>query len=1039
MSNELKISKSSKEIKEYFKAIEKQVELGQVHEGAVQPLFSSLLRSLAKGVGWEFTTEKVIKDTGKRPDGAFIDTASGLEMGIWEAKDDRDDLEQEVINKFKIKYPKKNIIFWQPKRIIIYQNTKVFDDEIANNPDKLTKALEIFFSYTPPHLEEWKKAVEEFKERVPELSAGLLSKIEQAKTDNKKFIDEFENFRQLCLETINPNISDVAIEEMLIQHLLTERIIRQVFSNPDFTNNNAIANQLEQLAKALFSGHFNRAEFLGKLDFIYRPIESVAADITDYSEKQAFINNMYERFFQGWAVKTADKLGIVYTPQPVVDFMVKSVESILKREFGKSLSSKGVHILDPFVGTGNFILRVMREIDPLELPKKYESELHCNEISLMPYYVASMNIEHEYLDLMPEGTRYKPFEGICFADTFQMFEDEQKFAFMTKENAIRVKRQRDSDIFVIITNPPYNAHQMNENDNNKNRAYPELEKEIRDTYSKDSRATLRNALSDPYVKAIKWASKRIGTEGIVAMITNNSFVDGYALDGMRKHLEQDFDKIVHVNLRGNARTSGEKRRKEKGNIFEDAIRVGVGITFFIRSTNNKGNCVIEYAEVGDYLTSEQKKEYLESNKEISIMKLKQLEPNENHTWLTEGMAEDFEQYPMMGDKEQKGKKDCEAIFNLYSRGVATSRDNWAYNYHKPKLEEKMKLLINTYNKEVDRWDNTDKTKFNNLKSPEKMKIIDEFVEYDETKIQWDGFLKEVLIRGIKRKFSDNQIRNSVYRPYTREYLYFDPYLNNRRYQQHNFFPTPQSEKENKVICVSGIGSSKPFHSSIVNIIPCLDMLEKTQSFPFYTYSPDGTNRQENITDWAHKLYQKHYKDTKITKWDIFYYIYAMLHHPSYKEDYKENLRRSLPRVPYAPNFWKFAEIGKSLADIHINYEQAKEYELDRQLDKEAFKIIGYKVDKMKLNRDKTELEYNKAITFTNIPKEVFNYKLGNRSALEWIVDQYRVKVDKRSGIVQDPNNFDGNPRYIFELVGKIVTVSLETVKLVNELRKLEYK
>ncbi|HRV75732.1 MAG TPA: N-6 DNA methylase, partial [Caldisericia bacterium] len=856
---------------------------------------------------------------------------------------------------------------------------------------------------------------------------GLLSKIEQAKTDNKKFIDEFNSFRQLCLETINPNISDVAIEEMLIQHLLTERIIRQVFSNPDFTNNNAIANQLEQLAKALFSGHFNRAEFLGKLDFIYRPIESVAADITDYSEKQAFINNMYERFFQGWAVKTADKLGIVYTPQPVVDFMVKSVESILKREFGKSLSSKGVHILDPFVGTGNFILRVMREIDPLELPKKYENELHCNEISLMPYYVASMNIEHEYLDLMPEGTRYKPFEGICFADTFQMFEDEQKFAFMTKENAIRVKRQRDSDIFVIITNPPYNAHQMNENDNNKNRKYPELEKEIRDTYSKDSRATLRNALSDPYVKAIKWASKRIGTEGIVAMITNNSFVDGYALDGMRKHLEQDFDALYVLDLGGNVR----KNTKLSGtthNVF--GIQVGVSILLFVKKENSKDKCEINYSRVDEFWTKEQKYDYLDVKKQIEKLDWKTIEPNKNHTWLTEGMAEDFEQYPMMGDKEQKGKDNSQTIFNLYSSGVKTNRDNWAYNFSSSELEQNMKTLINTYNSEIQRYE---KLKY-------KPTNVDEFVLYDDTKIQWDGTLKISLKRGEVGQFEPNKMRNSIYRPFKRKYLYYDRQFNNSIYLFNRIFPTPQSEKENKVILVPGIGNRKEYGVSITNLIPSLDYaFEKVQSFPFYTYSPDGKGRQENITDWSLELYQKHYKDTKITKWDIFYYIYAMLHHPSYKEDYKENLRRSLPRVPYAPNFWKFAEIGKSLADIHINYEQAKEYELDRQLDKEAFKIIGYKVDKMKLNRDKTELEYNKAITFTNIPKEVSSYKLGNRSALEWIVDQYRVKVDKRSDIVQDPNNFDGNPRYIFELVGKIVTVSLETVELVNELSELEYK
>jgi predicted helicase len=1072
MEQKLNIKKSHKVIKDYYSGIKEQYDMGKKHEGAVAPVFASLLEHYGKKVGWRFSQQYRIKKLGSTqiPDGAFTNEYSMLE-GIWEAKDDFDSLENEIKDKFNKGYPRFNIIFWQPKRIVIYQNGKIAHDcQISDNSENLVTALKIFFGFKRPHHEEWEKAIEDFKDNVPDLSVGLLEKIKLARKKNSKFIGEFKKFKELCQESINPNISDTAIEEMLIQHMLTRTILSKIFNLPGFFEKNVIAFNLEKLRQSLSSAYFSEADFLGKLDFFYKVIVDVASDITDFSEKQSFLNAIFERFFQGWATKTADRLGIIYTPQSVVDFMVNSVDELLKSEFGRDdgLSSKGVHIIDPFVGTGNFIMRVVDQIPKDMLPHKYKHELYCNEVQLMPYYIASMNIEHEY---WIKTKSYIPFEGICFADTFQMFEDEHYLGFAQKENTERVKRQQEGDIFVVICNPPYNAHQVDENDNNKNRRYKKLEQEIQNTYSKSSKATNKNALSDPYVKAIKWASRRIGDEGVVAMITNNSFLEAYAFDGMRKHLEYDFDKIFTLDLGGNI------RKCEGGNMNIFGIRVGVAITFFIKNKNIKKDCEILYYDMKTP-TAEKKKIWLSKHK-ISDLNWKTITPNKNHTWLTEGIAEDFDEFLLMGDKKQKGKEDCDTIFNLYSRGVATSRDAWAYNFSKTELEKNMKLLIKTYNHEVERWKNTDPKPVRDGKL-----FVDDFVLYDDKKIKWSMFLKLDMIRERKGRFYKKKTRVSTYRPFSKRYLFLDRILNESVYRFPNFFPNPKSEKENKIITVNDISFRSNYSCLMLNRIPELHLVDSKdacQNFPFYTYNEDGTGRRENITDHSLKLYQTHYENIqppnppskgglkddgkdpflkgvrfsagksgglqasaekgskKITKWDIFYYIYAMLHHPGYREEYKENLKRSLPRIPFASDFWRFASIGRKLADIHIGYESVEPYPLETIVKNKEFARCDFQVTKMKLPKDKKELIYNDEYKFINIPSEVYDYKLGNRSALEWIVDQYQVKVDKRSGIIQDPNNFDGDEKYIFDLVGKIVAVSLETVKLVDELSKLSFK
>ena len=1011
-----------KEIREYFAELSNLAQRGFTHEGAVAPAFAAVLRKAARPFGWALTEQYARKAANGRTiriDGALLDDFN-LAHGYWEAKDSDDDLDLEIRKKLATGYPQDNILFQAPQRmVVIQQGQRVWDSPIAA-PDLLIEGLQTFFSYQPPAYARWQQAVEEFKTVVPALAESLLTLIAGERQNNRAFRQAFARFAALCRDAINPNIADAAVEEMLIQHLLTERIFRRVFNNPDFTRRNVIANEIEQVVDALTSQSFSRGEFFRPLERFYTAIETTAATITDFSEKQGFLNTVYENFFQGFAVNVADTHGIVYTPQPIVEFMVRSVEAILNQEFGRSLAEEGVHVLDPFVGTGNFMLRVMRHLQEMgklsSLRHKYKEELHCNEVMLLPYYIAAMNIEHEYYELTRQ---YLPFEGICLVDTFELAEEEQ-LSFFAPENTQRVENQKKQDITVIIGNPPYNAGQVNENDNNKNRTYATMDKRVRETYSQASKATNKNALADPYVKAIRWAADRIGEEGIVAFVTNNSFLDAVAFDGMRKHLAEDFDAIYHLDLKGNARTSGERRRKEGGNIFDDQIRVGVGISFFIRKAGERSKAAdVWLYSIDDYLKARDKQERLSQFNNYTNVPMKQAAIDARYTWLTEGLQAEFDTFLPMGTKEAKAMKGeaGDVLFHTFSNGVKTNRDAWAYNFNRNALTGNMRRMSKTYNAEVDRW----------KRREDQAVHVDEFVVYDDRKISWSSSLKQKLKGGQSAEFAEEKIRQSLYRPFTKSNLYFDRMMTERAYVFPSIFPTAQTEEENRVVCVSGLGSTKPFQTLMTAMIPNIALLEITQCFPFYTY--DGSNRRENITDWALAQFRRQYQDESISKWDIFHYVYGLLHHPQYRERYQANLKRDLPHIPLAADFRAFATAGARLADIHVGYDDMSPYPLT--LVETPGQPLNWRVEKMRLSKDKRSIRYNAFLTVEGIPEKAFAYQLGNRSALEWVLDQYRVKVDKRSGIVNDPNHTDD--QHIIKLLQKVIAVSLETVEIVEGL------
>ncbi len=1036
MSETFALKPTHKAVRAYYLALAQLANVGAKHESAVRATFDTLLEAAAGPLKWTLVREYPVSRKGAAPlklDGMLLD-AYRIPHGAIEAKDDADDLKAEMLAKLKLGYPAKNTLFWQPRRALLVQDGKVaLDFAIDTKPEQLVAVLERFFAYVEPAHADWERATQDFKERVADLGGSVRVLIRRARgvegtVPNKKFSAAFLDFAALCRTAINPGLRDDAIEEMLIQHLLTARLFASVFANPEFTRRNVIAVEIEKVIDALASGHFSRAEFLKKLDPFYLAIENAAATIEDFSEKQKFLNTVYEKFFQGFAVKVADTMGIVYTPPSIVRFMIASIRELLKTEFGKELGADGVHFLDPFTGTGNFLVHLMRELPAKALQRKFGSELWANEIMLLPYYIAAQNIEHEYFE--KTGT-YEAFPGLCLVDTFELAEphgETMELALDLTKNTERVNAQKKAPIRVILGNPPYNAWQQDENDNNKNRKYPHLDRRIKSTFAADSKATLKNSLSDPYIKAIRWASDRIGDEGIVAYVTNSGYVDGLATDGVRAHLAKDFDAIYLVDLGGNVRKN-PKLSGTTHNVF--GIQVGVSIALFVRHKQKElrpRKCVIRYASVGEDWKKEQKWKWLEEHEGVGGVKWRTIKPDERHTWLHDEEGAGFSKLLAIGSKEAKSldSLDAQAIFRTFSNGVKSNNDDLVYDFDAKRLAKRSQRMVEAYQAELDRW--------RRAKKPEN---LEEFLRVDPKVCKWIRHTKRNLLRETEVEFDATTLRSALYRPFTRRSYFFERVFNEDIYQFPDFFPNARTSMENRVLCVTDVAGRSQFSVLVSMDIVDIHLAASTdtfQCFPLYTYDADGGHRRDNVTDWALEQFKAQYPKAKITKKDIFHYVYAVLHHPAYREKYAANLRRELPRIPFAPDFAAFAKAGEKLAALHTGYESQKEFKLKRV---EAGKKPDWRVEKMKLSKDKTALIYNDWLTLEGIPAAAHTYRLGNRSALDWIIDQYQVERAKEDAdkILSDPNRAD-DEEYIVRLVGQVVTVSVETMKLVAALPSL---
>jgi len=919
------------------------------------------------------------------------------------------------------------------------------------------KQLELNFP-----VEEWRNAIyakivtkcgdrqywEKWAKDVADIADTHISRIkallENSESEAKKVFDEFITGLH---QNINPNVTEDEAIEMLSQHLITKPIFDALFEGYEFTKYNPVSQTMQRMLDVL-EGQSLQKE-VKTFDKFYESVRRKASGIDNAEGKQQIIIELYDKFFRAAFPRLVERLGIVYTPVEVVDFIIKSADFALKQEFGVGLSDEGVHILDPFTGTGTFMVRLLQSglIKPEDLQRKFTSELHANEIVLLAYYIAAINIEESYHFLA--GGEYQPFNGIVLTDTFQMFENAGSLLeSIFPENNQRVINQKQRDITVIIGNPPYSAGQTSENDGNKNLKYENLDQKIGNSYAKYSTATLKNSLYDSYIRGFRWASDRIKDQGIVCFVSNGSFIDGNAMDGFRKCLVDEFTSIYCFNLRGNQRTSGEQSRKEGGKIFGSGSRATIAIIFLIKNSSKKSENKVSYHDIGDYLTQKEKLDIIKNFGDISTIKWQEITPNENYDWINQ-RNDDFESFISLGDKKDATTK---TIFDVYSMGVKTNRDNWVYNFSHQLVIDNMTRMIDFYNQQVEEFKNH--LKGQTLTNAEqRKKQVENFIDTDPKKISWTRELKEDCGKLKIHLFNEDEVTKGMYRPFCKQAYYFNRYLNNCVYQMPKIFPN--QNLENLVICISGIGGSKEQSTLILNTLADQNMQHSgTQCFPLYTYEKQSElgelfatatteqyTKKENVPDSILKEYQQKYQDKTITKSDIFYYIYGVLHSPEYKQRFGSDLKKMLPRIPFTADFWTFSKAGRELAYWHINYETIEPYELeefkkDLYLDNQDYQVEKMVFGKNKNGLDKTIIIYNSKLTLSQIPLEAYEYIVNGKSALEWIMERYKVTKDKDSGIINDPNHWSENPRYIVDLVKRIVRVSLETVRIVNSLPAL---
>lgn len=902
------------------------------------------------------------------------------------------------------------------------------------------------------HWEDWANDIAKIARTHIDRIQGILEN-----PDNTEEKQAFEAFAEELRDDLNNSITDGEIVEMLAQHLITKPVFDALFADYSFAEHNPMSKAMQHVLDVLQTHRLDKEA--DTLQRFYDSVKLRAEGIDSDTAKQKIVVELYDKFFRNAFPKMTERLGIVYTPVEVVDFILHSVNDLLQQEFGQTLGSKGVHIIDPFTGTGTFITRLLQSglIKPEELPHKYQHEIHANEIVLLAYYIAAINIEATYHSLI--GGKYVPFEGICLTDTFQMYEKDDLVSALTVDNSQRRKRQKQLDIRVIVGNPPYSAGQTSANDNNANIDYPHLDARIRDSYAAKSVATNKNGLYDSYIRAIRWASDRIGDAGVIGYVTNASFIEMGTFDGLRKCLADEFSNIYVFHLRGNARTSGEQRRKEKDNVFGMGSRAPIAISLLVKNPNAAEHGRIYFHDIGDYLSREEKLEKIAVYASLVGITTQNgwnhIIPDEHGDWLKQ-RDDSFNDFIAIGDKESKAGK---ALFANYSAGVKTQRDAWAYNASQSKLQANMARTIDFYNAEVERFNAT----YPSLDKKAREYVLDAFLDTNPERISWTRALRNDLAKDKSFQYQESCLTTSLYRPFTKQWLYFNRTFNEMVYQMPRIFP--DAHAENYVICINGVGAQKDFSSLICKKIPDLHFMQTGQVFPLYLYdeiaqeqasngTPDmfsvpaagcQSPRRDAITDAGLTHFQESYPGETITKEDLFYYVYGLLHSPDYRERYADNLSKELPRIPRvktAADFWAFSKSGRALAHWHLNYETVEPYPLAIEA-KGSLADAHYRVEKMKFAKkgDKSTVIYNSTITIKGIPEAAWDYVVNGKAALDWVMERQSVKTDKASGIVNDANDWAietmSNPKYPLELFQRVVTVSLETQKIVAALPKLD--
>ena len=957
-----------------------------------------------------------------RPDGTVRDSLR-MTRGYWEAKDSHDDLDAEIQAKFNRGYPRDNIVFEDSRAAVLFQNGAEAMRADMSRPADLHRLIRAFLDYELPEIEEFRQAQQQFKADLPAVLENLRQAVADAEAGNAAYQAGAARFLELCQWTISPSVSGEDVREMLLQHILTQDIFLRVFGEDQFHRENNIARQLAALEQTFFTGDVRR-QAVDRLRAYYGAIGRAADEIAEYAEKQHFLKAIYEDFYKAYNPAAADRLGVVYTPNEVVDFIIRGADHLLQKHFGRGLADDNVQILDPATGTGTFVTSLIDYLPLDRLERKYRREIHANEIAILPYYIANLNIEYSYRE---KTGRYLEFPNLCFVDTLDNMDWQQSGATggavtrqgafnlggLSEENWIRVQEQNEKPISIIIGNPPYNDQQFDWNDANPNRKYPEIDARIKETYIKEGTAQ-RTHQYDMYKRFIRWASDRLADNGIIAFITNRAYLDTRQDDGFRRIAAKEFSDLYILDLgsdvRRNPKISGTTH-----NVF--GIQTGVAIGFFVREKSNLGRCSIHYAQRDDAELAVDKLAYLREAK-LDKIAFEVITPDDKNNWFNQSNS-DFTTLMPLANRETKLAKttaDEQAIFRLYSLGVSTNRDEWVYDFDADALGKKVRAFINEYEE---------------IRAEHGGKVFSDLAL--GTPIKWTRDLERQLRLDSPNIFSRTSIRQAELRPFVCKSLYFSQQLNEMQYQLPQVFPTG-SRDENKVICFPGNASSNGFQVLATDRVFSHDLLKTTQCLPLYRYTPDG-ERVSNITEWGLRRFREHYGDDGITAGDIFAYAYAMLHDPEYREKYAVDLLREFPRLPLYHDFNAWARMGRELLELHLGFESVEPWPLERvEIYMDGQDRVSPKV-MLRADKERGGIVLDGKTTLMGVPESAWRYRLGSRSALEWVLDQYKERKPRDPTIAAKFNayRFADHKERVIDLLQRVCAVSVKTMAIVNEI------
>ncbi|WP_374332058.1 type ISP restriction/modification enzyme [Aestuariivirga sp.] len=983
---------------------------GVLNEMTVREAFKDLLKAWSRQADLVFAAELEFRTRFKTPvapDGTILHSIR-VPLGYWEAKDTKDDLDEEIAKKTAKGYPQSNIVYENGHTAVLIQNRQEVMRCDMTDPQALLRLVTLFFSYEREEIAEFRRAVEQFKTDLPAVLEALREQIDIAYESNEAFQHAARKFLRHAKDTINPTVSEADVREMLIQHILTEEIFAHVFDQSDFHRENNIAKELYALESQFFTGATKRAT-LKALEPYYAAIRSNAAAISSHSEKQSFLKAIYESFYKVYNPKAADRLGVVYTPNEIVRFMIDGADWLCKKHFGKHLIDSDVEILDPATGTGTFICELLEHFrgQPQKLAHKYKNELHANEVAILPYYVANLNIEATYAAITGQ---FSEFPNLCFVDTLDNVaglgiragHQHDLFAALSEENVERVKRQNRRKISVIIGNPPYNAWQDNYNSRNPNRPYRRIDERIAATYIKRGTAQNKNSVYDMYTRFFRWASDRLHDDGIIAFVTNRNLIEKLAFDGFRRAVADEFKEIWLMDLGGDVRAN-PKLSGTKHNVF--GIQTGVTITLMVKNRKQQDRRIY-YAGRPEFETADEKLSFLGAST-LAKMVRREIEPDQQANWLNQS-ANDFLKLLCAVPPRRISK--VASLFSVTSNGLQTKRDEWVYDYEEEFLTAKILTLTEAYERRRE-----------GLPS--------------NLSIKWDRELERHLIGGVAKSFVREQVIRCAFRPFVNKFLYRDKHLNSQNFRLKELFPR---NIDNPTIAYLGISSANPFTVLAVKHIFDLCLLKNgngsTQGLSRWRYAEDGS-RIDNITDWGLKQFQARYEKRekpkrRIGKDDIFHYVYGVLHDPIYRETYAINLKREFPRIPFYPDFWAWAAWGQRLMALHIGYEDVEPWPLVRHDLPEG---ESDPVPKLKAEKDNGTIVLDTRTTLSGVPAVAWTYRLGNRSAIEWVLDQYKEKKPKDPTIAAKFNayRFKDYKEKVVDLLARVTRVSVETMEIVR--------